>query len=72
MHVVAAAVGLVNILLSLSLVLIKNSTVFGLSMTFVNALLAPVTGIFILAVLFPFVKTNVSGWVLYIDICVNM
>lgn len=53
----SAVFGVLNIILALFMMLAKGSTVFQLSLSFVNATFGPAAGIYIVGILFPFINT---------------
>jgi hypothetical protein len=57
----AVVLGAVNILLSLLIIVLKGTTVFQLSMALTNAVMSPVSGVFVAGILFPFLGTAVSA-----------
>jgi hypothetical protein len=43
------------------IIVLKGTTVFQLSMALTNAMMSPVSGVFVAGILFPFLGTAVSG-----------
>jgi len=52
--------GAINIILALLIIILKETSVFHLSLTLPHVLLSPISGAFVAGIMFPFLRTTVS------------